>query len=166
MFSSAVCEPNLLQHKYLGVNPVNFIDPFGLTPSDAGSTLPQIQIATADPSCDIKAWNNAIINNYNPTGQNGEVWNGNTIQVPDILPLYPENRNDTPPNNSAGFAFQDITDDEIDNPTHLIFWERGEEEDTYTAHQSTGSEATTERTWSINGSFASASIFVTLEIME
>jgi len=50
VFSSAVCEPNLLQHKYLGVNPVNYIDPTGLETVAAGINFSFTDIVNAGMS--------------------------------------------------------------------------------------------------------------------
>ena len=147
---------NLHVYHYAGNNPIKLVDPNGRTGEDIINIEPQIPDDPEDYHCDIMAWNNALDNNFDPRSQSGENWDGNELDIPEILDLFPENRNNIPPPNTSGYAFTPR-----ENPNHMIFYERGSG-DTYTAHQSDGIEPTTPREWSIHGNFPRDAIFVPL----
>ncbi len=130
---------------YTANDPVNYIDAWGLLTEDGGnvgvSVAPQPQIATADPSCDIRGWNEALDAGMDPRGQNGETWNGNELTVREIYGYYPNNRNEgVPPEGTNGFAFYDSTANNQADPTHLEYYDNTDEDtDTYTRYQTDGS---------------------------
>ncbi len=121
---------------------------------------PQTPHDPNDYHCDIMAWNNALDNDIDPRGQNGEDWDGNNLNVSGVFEMFPNNRNEVPPANTSGYAFTPR-----ENPTHMIFYERGSG-NTYTAHQSEGILPTTPQTWSVNGIFANDAFFVPLPALE
>jgi RHS repeat-associated protein len=162
---------------YVNNDPVNWVDPWGLSANDnyedypyAGiapvlvfialpSPIPQIPDDPSDYHCDINAYNNALEHGKDPRGQNGQAWDGNAVSVPEIFAEYPNDRHDAPPPNTSGYAFHDPS--HSGNPSHMIFYERGDG-DSYTAHQSDGKEPTTPTEWSIGGTFVRGSTFVPL----
>ena len=135
----------------LNYEPVNFQDLWGLSASDVtfspdifglnppdpfsgGGVWPGVESqVTTNPNdyhCDIHAWNAALENGVNPRGQNGENPDLNKINVDTWYDSFPDDRyKGMPPANSEGYAFFDGTDDDVDNPTHIEYYDNTNFED-------------------------------------
>ena len=144
-------------YAYGANNPVHYIDPTGMMATNHDSTaqnsttspnnLPDANLSSinfqtpTDPNdyhCDIYAWNQAIENGRDPRGQNGEELDLNQINVSSMYDYFPDNRNEgSPPENSEGYAFYDGTDNGIDDPTHVEYYNYGTG-DTYTRYNTDG----------------------------
>ena len=132
---------------YVNNDPVNYVDLLGLLASDGQRTslqisdnrddLPENQIPT-NPStyhCDIMAWNQAVSNGQDPRGQNGEAPDLNDINVNTWFNSFPNNRSDTPVNDTSGYVFYDWDNDE--NQDHMEYYYTTSET-SYTVMQTNG----------------------------
>lgn len=130
---------------YCNGDPVNFRDAWGLSASDVtfpsnaftmdppnpfsgGGIWPGVdRQVTRNPDdfhCDIYAWNAALDHSLNPRGQNGENPDLDDINVDTWYDSFPSNRSKgVPPQNTKGYAFYDNTDDNVDNPSHMEFYD-------------------------------------------
>jgi len=126
----------------------------------------QIPFSSYLSHCDINAWNNALLQGYDPRGQDGQIWNGNKLSTQEILGLFPNGRQSIPLKNTAGFAFYDDPTDDMENiVVHMVFYERGNDDFNYTVYQSNGIEPTSSMIWDIRGSSVKTSIFVPLPLL-
>ncbi len=156
-------------YAYVGNDPVNFVDPLGLLPEVPGDGTPEEPLPPSkqgysqynpveapepqvpdNPSgyhCDITAWNEALNAGMDPRGQGGEQWNGNTASVDDIYDNYPNNRNAEPPEGTNGYGFYDSTNESVDNPTHMEYYDNTDTDlDTYTRYGTNGIDDATQTT--------------------
>jgi RHS repeat-associated protein len=153
---------------YVNNDPVNWVDPWGLSANDNadGETSitpdptpePPVQPQEAtDPSdyhCDIYAWNEALNDGYDPRSQDGTEWNGNNETVPDIFGNYPDNRTNTPPDNTNGYGFYDSPNDNDTTPEHMEYYDNTDNDaDNYTRHRTDGIDTPTDTAWpeNVNG---------------
>ena len=100
---------------------------------------PQVAFDETDFHCDIYSWNSAVENNLDPRGQNGETPDLNDITVSTFYSYFPNHRSSTPENNTRGYMFYDDTNDNIDNPTHMEYYDySNSNSNTYTQYQTNG----------------------------
>lgn len=100
---------------------------------------PQVAFDETDFHCDIYSWNSAVENNLDPRGQNGETPDLNDTTVSTFYSYFPNHRSSTPENNTRGYMFYDDTNDNIDNPTHMEYYDySNSNSNTYTQYQTNG----------------------------
>jgi RHS repeat-associated protein len=137
---------------YVNNDPVNYVDPWGLSPSDKSASIVSIEVQppvvierqtaininAPNPEdryhCDVMAWNGAADAGYDPRAQNGETWDGNKMTVSEIYGLYPNNRTSTPVDNTAGYEFSNFN--KQGQPGHIQFYNKTG--DTFIVNQTDG----------------------------
>jgi RHS repeat-associated protein len=85
--------------------------------------------------CDVMAWNGALDAGYDPRGQNGNIWDGNLLTVPNIYSLYQNSRTTVPAPGTAGYVFSNFEDG---NPRHMEFYDNNGGAETYTRYATNG----------------------------
>jgi RHS repeat-associated protein len=106
-------------YAYVGNDPINFIDPFGLSPSDNQGY--QTPTDPTDWHCDINANNSLIDGGRDPLPPSGNAWDGNEEPVSEIVKQY-DLSNDPEPG-TGGYGFYDSPKDSDDVPEHMYRYE-------------------------------------------